>query len=53
MNSAAATSHTYSNMNRRLTLHTIIKLSRIQRLYQFKKKQAEMYENLVFVLKKY
>ena len=52
MDSATATSHTYSNMNRRLTLHTIIKLSRIQKLYQFKK-QAEMYENLVFVLKKY
>ena len=37
MNSAAATNHTYSNMNRRLTLHTIIKLSLIQKLYQFKK----------------
>lgn len=24
MNSAAATNHTYSNMNRRLTLHTTI-----------------------------
>lgn len=52
MDSATATSHTYSNMNRRLTLHTIKKLSRIQKLYQFKK-QSEMYENLVFVLKKY
>jgi len=41
MDSATATSHTYSNMNRRLTLHTIIKLSRIQKLYQFKKNKPK------------
>ena len=53
MNSAVATNHTYSNMNRRLTLHTIIKLSRIQKFYQFKKNKPKYMRIRFFLLKKY